>query len=230
MCWLNFRNATLTELAKAANIPRTAAYPPLETLLKRGLLSSIKIGKRVHYRSLDPKQLPALLERNKTRLEEVIQNLSQRIEIPAGDVSVQYFPGLRGIEVAGDIFLNETKTKLWKTFENPLYIVEKGGVRGFDTYISRRVAKKIHARIITPANRNSGWIQKRLERQKEELVEVVMVSPEAYPIESSLAITEGMVLMLAAKAIPFAILIKNPELARTMESVHDMAWDRYRPT
>ncbi|MEX0930491.1 MAG: helix-turn-helix domain-containing protein [Candidatus Paceibacterota bacterium] len=225
---LNFEQATLTELSRVAGIPRTAAYPPLKHLLDRGLLSSVKKGKRVYYRSLEPRHLTSLLERKKLQLEETVQSLSQRITVPANDVSVQYFPGVNGVKVAGEIFLSASKGKLWKTFENPLLVASKGGEQGLDRYIERRVEKGIRARVIAPSDVDSEWVDKHLEQDERELRETVLVSPAEYPIDTSIAIEEEMILMIDARAVPFAVLIQNTGLARTLSSVHDMVWDRYK--
>lgn len=225
---LNFEHATLTDLAKAAGIPRTAVYPPLKKLLDRGLISSIKIGKRIHYRSLDSKHLSAILERDKKSLEEVVGELTQRIDIPVVETSVQYFPGIHGIETASEIFLSETKIKLWKTFENPEPMLKKIGGHGFDAYVAKRVKRGIRSHIITPGNPKMEWVQERIKNAEKDLNDVILISPESYPIKSSLAIAGNIILMLDANIIPFAILIKNADLARTLESLHDIAWDRYK--
>lgn len=225
---LNFREATLTDLAKRAGVPRTAAYPPLQSLLKKGLVSAIQIKKRIYYRSLPPQRLPYIFEQNKITLERAIDTLAQEITAPQGGFSVQYFAGAKGVQVAGEIFLNESKGKLWRTFEHPGHVLKQYGEASFDSFNKRRVAKKIFARVVMSAGEESHWLKERLEKNKEELREVVIVSPEAYPIEASMAVADDMILMFTAKGDIFATLIKNDLLAKTFASVHDMAWDRYR--
>lgn len=225
---LNFEQATLTDLAKRAGVPRTAAYPPLQSLLKKGLVSAIKIKKRIYYRSLSPQRLPYLLEQNKITLERAIDTLMQEITAPSGDFSVQYFSGAKGVQVAGEIFLNESKGKLWRTFEHPGHVLKQFGEASFDSFNKKRVAKRIFGRVIMTTDDESRWLKERLEKNKEELREVALVSPSAYPIEASVAIANDMILMFTVKGDIFATLIKNDVLARTFTSIHDMVWDRYR--
>ena len=62
---LQYQKANVTQLAKAANIPRTALYQPLEKLVERGMLSVVTVGKRKHYSALDPQQLHRILEEDR---------------------------------------------------------------------------------------------------------------------------------------------------------------------
>ncbi|MBI2047550.1 MAG: hypothetical protein HYT27_00265, partial [Parcubacteria group bacterium] len=93
-----------------------------------------------------------------------------------------------------------------------------------------RVARGISARVILSAREQTPWMEGLFAKSEENLLEVRIVSPEAYPIEASFAVSGDWVFMESAKKKPFAILIKNEVVARTMESIHDMAWDRYRLT
>ncbi|HEY4486723.1 MAG TPA: helix-turn-helix domain-containing protein [Candidatus Paceibacterota bacterium] len=226
---LNTGPAPLSTLARSAQIPRTATYPPLQSLLKKGLFSVINIGKRVHYQAIEPTHLRTVLEKQKNTLEAAIGELSQIIDAPTAEVSVRYFPGTYGIERAADIFLEEAKTRLWKSFENPEHVLEKMGEEIFDAFIARRVKKKIKSRIITPGNPRSPWVQKRIAEAEKDLNDIVLVSPSNYPIRSTVALADDMIFMIDANVTPFAILIKNAGLAQTLESVHDIIWNRYRP-
>ena len=62
---LNFESVNLTDLAKRAKLPRTAAYQPIQNLVKQGFLSITKIGKRKYYQALSPKELNYIFERKK---------------------------------------------------------------------------------------------------------------------------------------------------------------------
>lgn len=225
---LNFDKATLTDIAKRVGMPRTAAYPPLQTLLKRGFLSIIPIKKRKYYQALEPKQLQFILDKNKIDLDQVISELSKSIFASPNKLAINYFSGAEGITVASDIFLNETKTKLWKTFEHPIYTMKTEGYWQVDEYVKKRVENGIRAKVIIPAIIKSDWIKEHLRYDKEELRETILVSPQIYPLEATIAVTKGIVLLIAARNNQFAVLIKNEELSDTINSIHDMVWDRYK--
>jgi sugar-specific transcriptional regulator TrmB len=226
---LQFDAATLTELSKAAGIPRTAAYYPLRQLAEQGFMSSVRVGKRLRYRSMNIDQLQKVLDERKQKLSELASSLSPAITIPQGNFSVQYFPGLRGIEVAGDIFLRESEAKLWHTFEHPVHSTERHGEKRFDAYIGARVKRKIHAKTIVPASAaDNAWLKKHIAEDAKELRETLIVSSEDYPIEASLATDGERVFCFTVQGVPFATLIHNLHIAQTFVSLHKLAWERYK--
>lgn len=225
---LNFSHATLSDLAKSAGIPRTAAYQPLKGLLERSIMTSIKKGKREYYTSIDPKQLIHVVEQDRARLDIAVKDLAQRIDSKQEDLSIRYFTGTHGVQAAADLFLNKCNTKLWHAVEHPISVLEKIDESEFEAFIKRRVEKDVHVRVIIPSDSLNPWVKKRVERAKEELYDILVVSDEEYPIKSSMVVGGEFVLIFNTKGIPFAILIQNPDIATTFKSMHDMIWDRYR--
>ncbi len=57
-------------IAKKAGINRVATYEALESLIKKGLVSTFHKGKRVNYTATDPERLLHLLEQEKNRLAQ----------------------------------------------------------------------------------------------------------------------------------------------------------------
>lgn len=221
--------ATMTDIAKSSGIPRTAVYPPLQHLLEKGFVSAVRVGKRTHYEARDPKTLVSLLDRKKIELTDILGELSRSISASSNKLAINFFPGAEGITTASELFLAETKSKLWKTFEHPLHTLRLTGPKQLLDYVRRRAAKGIHGRVIAPGGiESTPAIAEHLKHDREELREIVFVSPEQYPLEASIAVTDGMVLLISAQENKFAVLVRNRELADTMSSIHDMVWDRYR--
>jgi sugar-specific transcriptional regulator TrmB len=220
---------TIAELSRLAHIPRTAAYLPLKSLVEQGLATSIKKGRRLYYRSLEPQNLKNILHRRLVDLEEATAALAPTITSQSGDLSVRYYEGRDGLLSASDIFLQESpQGSTWKTFENPAGTVAATGLPQLKDYIGRRVDKKIDAKVILPGNLTGQWFEETNKRNAEELREVLMISPDQYPIDAVLAVGEDSVIVGVTKPTPFAVIIKNKSLAATLSSVHDIVWDRYR--
>lgn len=227
---LNFDHATLSDLAKKAEIARTAAYPPIQSLIRKGLLAIIKIKKRTHYQAVGPEHLKYILERKQVDLEDIIKSLTKNIIAGGGKLEINYYAGLEGAALASDIFLdNSPKNSTWKTFETPEFNLAEFGEAQFEDYIKRRVAKNIYGKIIIPADLMSPWIKKHLADDKKELRQTILVSPEIYPLDISIAVGGDMVQFIGARDNLFSILIKSAEVARTVSSIHDMVWDRFKP-
>ena len=225
---LSLGQASPTDIARYTHISRTAIYSPLQSLLRKTLISAMQVKKRKYYQAIDLKQLQFILDKKKIDLAEIISRLSKTISASRDKLFINYYEGAGGITLASDIFLEETKEELWKTFEQPIYTAQAEGTWQVDEYVNKRVAKNIFARVITPNILNSEWLKEKLAHDKEELRETILVSPETYSIEATIAVTKGMILLISAKKQRFAILIKNDELAETISAVHDMVWDRYK--
>ena len=225
---LEIGSGTLSDYARATGIPRTAVYPPLQALLSKGLMSTTPIGKRIQYQSIAPEHLRRFIDEKRAALENVIDGLTSGIHSGDETLSVRYFRGVGGIQTAGELFLTEAKTTLWKTFEEPEVVLEKSGQAILATFNQKRIAKKIHVHTVIPGNQHSFWIAERLSKNAEELREVVLIAKEQYPIEASLAIAGNIALLFSMKQVPFALLIKNKPMVRTFETMHDLIWERYR--
>jgi len=226
---LNFDHATLSDLAKKADIARTAAYPPLKSLLKKGLMSSIKIKKRIHYRAIDPDHLKYILERKRVDLEDIIKSITKNTLVGAGGLEINYYAGPNGIMMASDIFLEQSPPNItWKTIEYVGKHLEIFSSAQYEDYIQRRVAKGIRGKVIIPSKPLSEWIKQRLADDKKELRETILISPDAYPIEASIAVAEDIIHIIGTKGELFSLLIKNRELAKTIGAIHDMVWDRFK--
>jgi sugar-specific transcriptional regulator TrmB len=221
---------TISDLARAASIPRTAVYPPLEALLKKGLMTSSNRGKRSYYSAVRPDGLRHLLDKRKIELESLIEDIhsSETISSPTNDLGIQYFYGQNGITMAGQIFLDETKQKIWYSFENPLYVVDLVGIPFEDEYVKLRVEKGIHSKMIVSMDVISPWVQDYIDKDKEQLRETLILSARKFPFESCIAITKGLIIMINAKDKPFAVLIRNDHLAKTLMSIHQMVWAHYK--
>lgn len=225
---LDFPETNLSSLANRAKIPRTAAYPPLQSLLKQSFLSAVKVKKRVYYRALEPKQLKFILERKQIELNDMVADLEQKISIPDRKLAISYFDGVEGVRIAADIFMDETKTKLGKSWEELGETARIYGNRQLSEYIKKRVKKGIYGEMITPANFKNPYIKEHLAHDKEELRKSILVSPDQYPIKASIAVADDMVLIYTLTDNPFAVLIKNQDVATTVWSIHNMIWDKYR--
>lgn len=221
--------STISELSTRAGISRTAVYIPLKNLVLKGFISPVKTkGKRVLYQGVEPKYLKNIFSRREVDLDEIIEYFGKSISNLSGEVMVRYFEGINGIHLASDIFLQESKGNLWKTFENPMVIEKISGTKHFSKYVEARVNKKIRARVIIPGYEYSPWIKEIIENKNKYLLEPIIVSPKEYPLEASIGISKPWILIIVAKEQkPFALLIKNEPLAITAESIHDMVWDRF---
>ena len=222
---------SISNLARKAQLSRTAVYPPLSSLVRKGLFSLATEGRRKVYRAVTPNSLLHILDQRRTQLESLAEEISvtETIHPPDKDIDIRYFPGQNGITMASRIFLEETKEKVWYSLENPLYTVDLVGIPAQDEYVKQRVKKGIRGKMIISTDVVSPWIKEYVEKDTEQLRESLLVSGRKYPFDAQIAATSGLIIMINSKDNPFAILIRNKQLAKTIISTHKLVWNHLRP-
>jgi sugar-specific transcriptional regulator TrmB len=223
-----YDKANITQIAKTSDIRRTAIYPSIKNLLAKGLISIVNSGKRKYYKAVPSDTLTSLFEMKKGELGAVVQELANIVPASAEPLQMMYFPGKNGMNTASEIFLKDTKSKLWRTFENAAVNHPTLDFYQFEDYINRRVKKGIKARVIVTLGLLYPWLKERMEKNKEELRETLLVSGKIFSFGVVLGINEDSVLVLSADDITFGAIIKSAAIARTLATLHDMLWLQYK--
>lgn len=216
-------------IAKFSAIPRTAVYPPLAGLIAKGLVAETTFGKRKFYSAVPFENLKFALEQKRSMLEEVIEELSASRNISSNGLKLDatLYPSKEGIRSAGLIFLEETKEKTWYSFENLGVVAERVGFEFENFYIDERVKRGIKSKMILSVTEETVVVRKILRDDKKDLRETVLLSPNQYPFKTTVAITKGLILLVNPNENPFALLVRNKDLAETFVNIHKCIWDRY---
>ena len=151
-------------IAEKAEINRTTTYDIIETLTKKGLISSIKKDGITYFKALDPKELLNYLEREKVEHVKQLEKQQKEIEtlLPAlislenpesTKPKVTFYEGEKGMRQAYEDTLTSSETILaYANVED----MHKGLPNFFPEYYQRRgVEKKIHIKCIAPDNKTS---------------------------------------------------------------------------
>jgi sugar-specific transcriptional regulator TrmB len=219
----------ISKISKYIDAPRTAIYPPLSNLIKKGLISESVFGKRKYYSAIPKENLKLIFEEKRNSLENILLELGQSTHLKSRDakLDVTLHPGSHGIKSAGLIFMNETTDKIWYSFENLARITDNVGFEFENFYIKERVKRKIHSKVILSLNDESPTIRSILKENKQHLRETIIISPTDYPFETTVAVTKDLILLINPNQNPFALLIRNKSLANTFIKIHKFIWDRF---
>ncbi|HEY4483505.1 MAG: hypothetical protein A3I39_01770 [Candidatus Yanofskybacteria bacterium RIFCSPLOWO2_02_FULL_47_9b] len=226
----NQGSSMVSRVGKSANLPRTAVYPPLMSLVKRGFVGTTVSGKRKYYTAVSPEQLRNLMEQKKSSLETLISEMRRKEQIasPEHNLDIVHYPGRNGIMTAAQVFLQETREKMWYTFESPIEITELIGLNFLEDYVKARVERGIHAKVIVSSNVDVPWLRNFMKKDKEQLREVIVINPREYPFDSTIAVTKGITKLVNGSGNPFAVIIRNDNLAQNLMSLHKLIWSRYK--
>lgn len=223
-----FDCANISQIAQVSEIARTAIYPSLSSLLNKGFVFRTIQGKRKYYKALSPDQLEAVFDRKKSNLKFLIEGLSPKRPLGHDNFSVYYFPGQNGLHSAAELFLKDTTTKTWWTFESGTVNHPTLEFHQFEDFIKRRAEKGIFAKVILAINILYPWLTERINKNKEEFREILLVPEKKFPFEVVLGINEDSVLVLSGEKNSFGAVIKNVNLARTFKVIHSMIWSYYK--
>ena len=220
----------VAKLAEASGIPRTAVYPPLSALIKKAIAAKSSFGKRTYYEATPPEMLKDLFEKKRESLDGIIAGLNESRRVASKDANLDaaLYVGAEGIKSAGLLFLNETKEKMWYSFENLALVADTVGVNFEESYIRERVARGIKSKMILSLTEESPAVRRILSEDKKHLRDTILLSPHMYPFDTTVVATRGLVLLVQPHGNPYALLIRSPHLASTFISMHQCILERYR--
>lgn len=222
--------ALIAKIADVAQIPRTAAYSPIKSLIKKGFIGMTNRRKRKYYVAVSPKQLPKILEQRQDDLSSLISSLAPKETISSqnNDLDITYFVGNEGIKTAGLLFLDETIEKKWYSFENVANLAELIGTDFEEMYVKKRIERNIKSYMILSTEYVSKWVEDLIKKDTEQLRETITLSNHAFPFKATIGVTKGITLIINPNQNPFAVIIRNPNIAHTLISIHKNIWERYK--
>jgi sugar-specific transcriptional regulator TrmB len=216
-------------ISAKAEINRTTAYDIIESLTKKGLISSIKKGSVTYFKALDPKNLLNYLEREKVEQTKKIEKQQKEIEslLPAlvslenpesTKPKVSFYEGEKGLRQAYEDTLTSSETIL--AYAN-VETMHEGLPNFFPEYYQRRgVEKKIHIKAICPDNKISI---ERHKKDKAENRESILIPAKEYNFSPEINIYDDKVL-IASWREKMAIIIKSKEIADFHKKMYKLCW------
>jgi sugar-specific transcriptional regulator TrmB len=216
-------------IAEKAEINRTTTYDIIETLTKKGLISSIKKDGITYFKALDPKELLNYLEREKVEHVKQLEKQQKEIEtlLPAlislenpesTKPKVTFYEGEKGMRQAYEDTLTSSETILaYANVED----MHKGLPNFFPEYYQRRgVEKKIHIKCIAPDNKTSI---ERHSHDKKENREMILIPEKEYDFSPEINVYDDKVLFASWRE-KMAIIIKSKEIADFHKKMYKLAW------
>lgn len=218
---------TVQNIAKKAGVNRATTYVVLKSLIGRGLCSSLTQGKKTMFAASNPKVLEGLFEVQKKELEErqkFFQSILSELELinnrQAEKPVVKFFEGKQGLV---NCFVEFTKT----------------GAKGDDDYFRIAFSKDRLDRLFTDEERKK-FISLRVQHQAkskglynakgqplpntDESVRV-QVDGERFPFPCDIGVYGDNVRILSEGAKPSGILITDRDVATTIRSLFELAWE-----
>ena len=216
-------------ISKKTNCARTTVYDYLSDLTERGFVTYvIKSGKR-YYEAVNPDRIMQTYNEKKTieqnELKNAVFKLKQIQTTPEKKISVQVYEGKEGLKTAMNLFIKDRGEMLFYGSSGVSYklipiFIEK--------WNKERIRKKIKLKIIynsvesTYQRIKNGPKLKQAEYRLSPIKDFSMVGT---------GIKKDLVLMTFWNVEnPFAIAIKNEELAKSYKDNFEILWKNSKET
>ena len=221
---LSLGPSTTTEIARAAKINRTTAYPILESLAKDGLVNFSGETKIQKFTAEAPEKVLSLLKRGVHEAEEKLRNghalLPELLSVynVGNKPKVKYYEGIERVKEAFEDTLNAKGDILAYAVGSDMY--DTLGEKYFQNYFKQRVEKGIKVRVIAPDDSDSRAIVKN---DAKELRESVLVPHDKFYFSIETNIYNNKILTVSWRE-QFAVIIESVEIAAAQRKMFELAW------
>jgi len=220
--------SSVQKIAQYADINRVTTYVILESLIKKGLASTIEKGKKTFFIPEDPEQLSILLnkkqeeiEDKKRSLKKIMPELKDLLKLAGKKPVVRVYEGKEGLIALRQDYIKSSKTgSEWTTFVPIDYLYEVFPPPK-ETLPSQRAKKKISVRVIY--NTPKGNI---LESNPKILRKTRCVPADKFPFKSGVDIYgENKIAIINYKDKLMGVMIESKELHDTFKIIFELAWE-----
>ncbi len=209
-------------LARKAGVNRATTYVMIESLIKRGLMSSFEKGKKRFFTAESPFQLLSLLKKQEAEIkekqkgiEEILPELKALFASAEEKPRVRFFEGKEGIKAIREDFLR-TKDRKIETIYSADFIREVFTDEERRDFVEKRMKKGIKVRSIYTFKKGT-LTDKTATRSK--------IPIEKFPLFCDIIMYDNNVAITSLKGKLFGIIIESKEFADTMRSIFELAWE-----
>lgn len=225
---LELQIATAFEVAKRSGVNRSSAYVVLEGLRKKGFVGISDDKKVQRYVTASPEVLLQSAKRNAQKFEEIktsIESILPELKALHKDTQsrpvVKVFEGKNGIVSALEESM-DNREGLMRVFSVAPRIMRLLPDYFID-YLQRRVKKGIKMLGIHPEDEFASRISKM---NLPKLDEPIFIPKDLYKIPVEIAIYDDKFGYISTEGEGFAIVIQSKEMADSMKSVFDLAYEQ----
>jgi HTH-type transcriptional regulator, sugar sensing transcriptional regulator len=226
---LEIGRATADQLAKQANIVRSTTYVQLESLMKKGLMSTYEEGKKTFFAPESPELLKRLLTQQREgigarerELESFLPFLLQQFAGAGERPVVRFFPGKEGVTAVREEALKLQKKETFVIFSYG-HLSKIYPERELDDYSTRRRALGILSKAIyvQEAPYEKAGLGELTERRHLPLPQLTI----------DIWVFDDKVAIYSLQGHLFALVIQSAQIASSVKILFDFLWDKaQRPT
>ena len=226
---LELETASATQIADHSQINRSTVYVVIETLQKRGLVSTTKEeGSITKYVPSPPERLLQLAEEEAKRyqnlvgqIHSILPELKSRYRGDKPRPKVRFYEGKEGLISAYEDTLTASEPiRAYASIEN----MHEALPGYFPDYYKRRAGKGIAIRSIHPDTEDA---RERTLHDKEERRDSALVPAGEYSFSPEINIYDNKIVFMSLVE-EFSLIIESEELADALKKAFELAWKEAR--
>ena len=199
---LELGSSKIGVIVKKTGIPSSKIYEILDKLIKRGLVSYVKIGKIKHYQASDPKTLLNYIDEKKKKIEEILPQLLLKQKLSTKQ-SVEMFEGQKALFSLFTDLIKDAKAKE-QYFIFSINEENKNDAANlfFKNLAVRRKEKKLDVRLL-----------KNMKHYKKEKHTKLKLKYTEFNLPQGITIFRNIVIILSWVESPTAIKIESETIS-----------------
>lgn len=219
---LSMGKATVSELAKATNIRRTAMYDNLDALQGKGLVRVIHEGKRKIYIPKHPREFYRQVSNQKEQFRDLLPDFIALFAQTTREPFVQVFTGTHAArEVYEDILRVAPKEYMYFSAPSLAWLMtDKTFMR---SWVDRRVAKKIHVRTLRVRGKDVShvsWLN-----ESDAFLRHIRYLPEYVDLKNSIYMYGNNIGIISTVEENAAYIIYSPDFAYSLKQIFEFLWN-----
>ncbi|MAG12245.1 hypothetical protein CL630_00325 [bacterium] len=222
---LEIGKATADELSKHASVKRPTTYVQIESLVKKGLMSSIEENKKTFFVPESPEYLRRLFEKNHQELKQRGKELDQmlpglaRMFEHAGDrPRVRFFEGKEGLITMREEFLKVKNKEIFVIFSHDA-LLEVFSKEEIVMYSKKRADKGVKSHAVY--TRKAG----KFSETHSYIKGWRFIPEEKFLLGADMVIYDNKVALMAHRGKIMGVIIENKEIAKSMKAMYQMIWE-----
>lgn len=217
--------ATVLDISAKAGVNRPTAYFQIESLKKKGLVSTQTKGKKQLFIAESPEQIEFIIEREKSELDlkkeefqKLLPELMSMFNVSDQKPQVRFFEGKEGLmKIQNEFLKNKSKESISLSSADDVMEIFPSHPKN---YTPRRVQKGIKSRLIYTSNKGPF-----MKSDPTLLREVRFISPEKLPFHLDLAVYDDVVAVANLKGNISGVIMKNQSTADSFRNLLNFIWN-----
>jgi len=217
---LELDEANIGKIAKKSGIKRTTVYDVLDSLMKKGLVSSSKKNKKSLYLAESPKKLEQKIEEGRIVLAGIMPELLSFANIFEKKPKIRFFEGSEGIRETYKDLLNYPNQEITAWITDAFFAFDKKFF--YDYFIPQRLEKKIWVRAIAP---RTNLLQSFAEEDTQQLRKTKFIPQEKAVFKVEISLYGGYKIAIMSFSEKIALIIESKDIHTTLKSIFENNWE-----